>query len=66
MRDLSLSEHVGSEKIFPFIYARAYIKDTLIYLHLSERHIRTVPNPLDGLRVSDVSSVSRLWRRDEK
>jgi len=48
------------------LLGHADIKHTLIYLHLSERHIRTIANPLDGLRVSDVSSVSRLWRRDEK
>jgi site-specific recombinase XerD len=48
------------------LLGHADIKDTLIYLHLSERHIRTVPNPLDGLRVSDVSSVSHLWRRDKE
>ena len=48
------------------LLGHADIKHTLIYLHLSERHIRTIPNPLDGLRVSDASSVSRLWRRNEK
>ncbi len=42
------------------------IRHTEIYLHLSERHIRACPNPLDGLGVSDLSTVNRSWRRDKK
>ena len=42
------------------------IRHTEIYLHLSERHIRACPNPLDGLGVSDLSTVTRSWRRDKK
>lgn len=42
------------------------IRHTEIYLHLSERHIRACPNPLDGLCVSDLSTVSRSLRRDKK
>ncbi len=28
------------------------LKDTVIYLHLSQRHLRTVPNPLDQITLS--------------
>ena len=42
------------------------IKHTTIYLHLSQRHLHACPNPLDGLRISDVASVSRAWREPKQ
>ncbi len=42
------------------------IKNTTIYLHLSQRHLRAFPNPLDQLAVSDVADVKRSGRKQPK
>ena len=34
------------------------IKHTTVYLHLSQRHLRACPNPLDELAVSDLANAS--------
>jgi site-specific recombinase XerD len=39
------------------------IKHTTIYLHLSQRHLRACPNPLDALAISEVGSVKRSGRK---
>ena len=39
------------------------IKQTTIYLHLSQRHLRACPNPLDALAVCEVGSVKRSGRK---
>jgi len=41
------------------------LNHTMIYLHLSQHHIRAIANPLDGLGVCDLSSVSPA-RRNRK
>jgi integrase/recombinase XerD len=41
------------------------LETTAKYLHLSERHLRSVVNPLDGLKLSDVRQTSR-YRRENK
>jgi integrase/recombinase XerD len=38
------------------------LEHTLIYLHLSRRHLATVPNPLDTLTVSNPDTVTRSRR----
>jgi integrase/recombinase XerD len=38
------------------------LEHTLIYLHLSHRHLAAVPNPLDTLRVSSPDTVTRSRR----
>jgi integrase/recombinase XerD len=38
------------------------LEHTLIYLHLSRRHLTAVPNPLDTLRVSSPDTVNRSRR----
>lgn len=40
------------------------IKDTVVYLHLSQRHLHAATNPLDSLPVSNVANV-RPSRRDK-
>jgi integrase/recombinase XerD len=39
------------------------IKDTTVYLHLSQRHLHAVANPLDALAVSDVAEVRPSRRK---
>ena len=38
------------------------LEHTLIYLHLSQRHLTAVPNPLDSLTVSSPDTVKRSRR----
>jgi site-specific recombinase XerD len=38
------------------------LEHTLIYLHLSRRHLAAVPNPLDTLRVSSPDTVTHSRR----
>jgi hypothetical protein len=48
------------------LLGHADIKHTTVYLHLSQRHLHAVANPLDGLSVSDLSGVSRSRRKQAK
>jgi site-specific recombinase XerD len=40
------------------------LETTAQYLHLSQRHLQTVTNPLDTLTLSSSESLSRRFRRD--
>jgi integrase/recombinase XerD len=42
------------------------IKHTTVYLHLSQRHLHAVTNPLDALPVSDAASAKRSRRKQQK
>jgi integrase/recombinase XerD len=42
------------------------LEHTLIYLHLSPKHLRTIPNPLDALEVSSLDGVKRSRRLKKK
>jgi site-specific recombinase XerD len=42
------------------------LEHTLIYLHLSPKHLRATPNPLDALEVSNLDSVPRSRRLKKK
>jgi integrase/recombinase XerD len=44
------------------LLGHARISSTMIYLHLSRRHLQASPNPLDMLTVSDVAGVKRTGR----
>ena len=39
------------------------LETTARYLHLSQRHLQTAPNPLEHLQLSSVSQVSREYHR---
>jgi site-specific recombinase XerD len=41
------------------ILGHASLNHTTVYVHLSQRHLRACPNPLDELAVSDLSNASR-------
>jgi site-specific recombinase XerD len=47
------------------LLGHADLRHTVVYLHLSQRHLHACPNPLDALAVSDLSKVSRS-RRNRK
>jgi integrase/recombinase XerD len=42
------------------------LEHTLIYLHLSPRHLQAIPNPLDALEVSSLDGVQRSRRLKKK
>jgi len=42
------------------------LEHTLLYLHLSHRHLQAVPNPLDSLQLSSVDGVQRSRRLQKK
>ena len=42
------------------------LETTAQYLHLSQRHLQAVSNPLDGLTLAGTESVSRRFRRTDK
>ena len=41
------------------------LETTAQYLHLSQRHLQTVTNPLDTLALSSTDNVSRRFRRKD-
>ena len=42
------------------------LEHTLIYLHLSPKHLQAIPNPLDALQVSSLDGVQRSRRLKKK
>lgn len=48
------------------LLGHTHIRDTTIYLHLSRRHLRACPNPLDELPVSDLSSTCYSRKNRER
>jgi integrase/recombinase XerD len=47
------------------LLGHADLETTAKYLHLSERHLRAVVNPLDSLKLSNVQETGR-YRREKK
>jgi len=42
------------------------LETTAQYLHLSQRHLQTVVNPLDGLSLSDTQNICRSFKRKKQ
>jgi integrase/recombinase XerD len=42
------------------------LEHTLVYLHLSHKHLQAVPNPLDALPISSLDTVKRSRRLKKK
>jgi len=42
------------------------LETTAQYLHLSQRHLQTVVNPLDGLSLASTQNISRGFRRKKQ
>ncbi len=45
-----------------FLLGHARLEHTLVYLHLSHKHLQAIPNPLDTLEVSSLDGVPRSRR----
>jgi len=54
-----LLESGADLRTIQFLLGHADIKDTTIYLHLSQRHLRACRNPLDDLAITDLTNASR-------
>jgi integrase len=42
------------------------LEHTLVYLHLSPKHLQAIANPLDSLELSSLDQVKRSWRLEKK
>jgi integrase/recombinase XerD len=42
------------------------LETTAQYLHLSQRHLHAVTNPLENLSLSSVQNISRTFKRKNK
>jgi integrase/recombinase XerD len=49
-----------------FLLGHAEIKHTIVYLHLSQKHLHAVTNPLDDLEVSSPDTIRRSPLRKKK
>jgi integrase/recombinase XerD len=45
-----------------FLLGHARLEHTLVYLHLSHKHLQAIPNPLDALEVTSLDGVPRSRR----
>jgi site-specific recombinase XerD len=58
-----LLESGADLRTIQLLLGHADIKHTLVYLHLSQRHLHATANPLDALSVSDVAAVRPSRRK---
>ena len=49
-----------------YLLGHAEIKHTIVYLHLSQKHLHAVANPLDDLQVSSPDTIRRSPLRKKK
>jgi integrase/recombinase XerD len=42
------------------------LETTAQYLHLSQQHLQTVVNPLDGLSLTDTQNICRSFKRKKQ
>ena len=48
------------------LLGHAHIRHTTLYLHLSQRHLRSAGNPLDTIEVSTPDQVKRSRKKHKK
>lgn len=48
------------------LLGHADIKHTIVYLHLSQKHLHAATNPLDSLPVSDATGIPALRRNQAR
>jgi integrase/recombinase XerD len=58
-----LLESGADLRTIQLLMGHADIKHTIVYLHLSQRHLHAATNPLDALPVSDAATVRPSRRK---
>ena len=58
-----LLESGADLRTIQLLLGHADIKHTIVYLHLSQRHLHAASNPLDSLTLSDAAGVPRSRRK---
>ena len=61
-----LLEEGADLRTIQVLLGHSRLEHTLIYLHLSHKHLQAVPNPLDTLEVSSLDGVQRSRRLKKK
>ncbi|MGB8492934.1 MAG: tyrosine-type recombinase/integrase, partial [Candidatus Acidiferrum sp.] len=53
-------------RTIPVLLGHGDLETTAQYLHLSQRHLQAVTNPLDSLSLSSVENINRTFKRKNK
>ena len=61
-----LLEAGGDLRTIQVLLGHSRLEHTLVYLHLSHKHLQAVTNPLDTLKVSSLDGVKHSRRLDKK
>jgi integrase/recombinase XerD len=61
-----LLESGADLRTIQLLLGHADIKHTIVYLHLSQRHLHAAANPLDSLPVSDAAGIPALRRNQAR
>jgi site-specific recombinase XerD len=61
-----LLEEGADLRTIQLLLGHVELEHTVVYLHLSRRHLQAFPNPLDTLKVSSLETVHRSRRKHKK
>jgi site-specific recombinase XerD len=61
-----LLEDGADLRTIQFLLGHSKLEHTLVYLHLSQKHLQTITNPLERLEISGLDQVKRSRRLQKK